>query len=361
MKKSIYVRLMTAMAGFVLLCAAAGIVAEGFFGVPVLTALTGLLTSGSALAVLAKLLLTAVMAVLAVASLICALPPKKRKQNDFVMQKGENGAIGISVKAIEKQVRACVAKHDVIADAEVSIREGRDGLIILLDVDQVAGVNIPLSVGLLQKQVRQYVSGCTGVDVQEVRVMVENNTTNVVASPFAVQDAVIPSVRPAAEEPRVQPTTEPVAEPAAEAAAESATAEAAVPAVPAPVMIPEIPAMPPETEATQVEDDRPLHQRIFGAEEQPVFVPAPPDLVVEAQENDVDEPEAEQPDAAEEEELVIEAVLDEIPPQEAAEAGNAFTEAILAEEADEADETAETNEAEAAEADEEEEPQGFTI
>ena len=42
-----------------------------------------------------------------------------------------------------------------------------------------------------------------------------------------------------------------------------------------PVVMPVIPEM------LEDEDDRPLHQRIFGAEDQPVFVPAPPELVVE--------------------------------------------------------------------------------
>lgn len=349
MKKNVSVRIGTALGGAALLALGLCAAAEGFFGVPVTAAVGSLLASGHVLAVLAKAALVALLAVMAVSSILCAMPQRKRRQDDFVMQKGENGAIGISLRAIEKQVRACIDKHDVIADAEISIREGRDGLIILLEVDQVAGVNIPLSVGLLQKQIRQYVSGCTGVDVQEVRVMVENNTTNVVASPFAVQDAVIPTARPAAEEPRVQPVAEPAPEAEPEKEAEpvqEAPAPQPAPA-PAPVVIPEIPAMP---ETMAVEDERPLHQRVFGAEEQPVFVPAPPDLVVE-QEIAAEEPEAADQPEPEEQELVIEAAVEEALPQEAAEAGAAYTEALWGEE---------TLEAEASD-EEEQEPQEFTI
>ena len=327
MKKSISVRILTALGGLTLLALGVGLAAESFFGVQVTAAAGKLLASGHVLAVLGKLVLIIALAVLAVAAVICALPRRNKEQRDYVMQRGENGAIGISVRAIEKQVRSCVAKHDVIADAEISIRECRDGLIILLNVDQVAGVNIPLSVGLLQKQIKQYVSSCTGVDVHEVRVMVENNTDNVVASAFAVQDAMIPQVRPAEEQqaPAEPVETTPAAPVAAEAPAETpAAAPAPVPAV----VLPEIPPVPAVPELPE-EDERPLHQRIFGAEEQPVFVPAPPEMLeepqVEVEEEAAEEPEAtpvEDVEQAAETELVIDVGDD------AAEAGAAYSEAL---------------------------------
>lgn len=325
MKKSIFVRVLAALGGLTLLALSAGMAAEAFFGVQITALAARVLASKSVPAVLATLVLILVLAVLAVAAVICAVPRRKKEQDGFVMQRGENGAIGISVKAIEKQVRACIAKHDVIAEADVAIRECREGLIILLNVDQVAGVNIPLSVGLLQKQIKQYVSSCTGVDVHEVRVMVENNTSNVVASPFAVQDAEIVQVRPVEE---ARPAADPI--PAAQPATADLPAEAAAPAAtPAPaapaVVLPEIPPMPAVPETT-VEDERPLHQRIFGAEEQPVFVPAPPELIAETQsEPEAAEAEATEQEAEGERELVIDADVnaapEEVLPLEAAEAG----------------------------------------
>lgn len=321
MRKSIWIRVLAVLGGVVLLVLAACVAAEGFFGVPVITSLLGgLLASGQVLAVLGKLLLTLGLIVLAGAVVICAMPCKPREQDGFIMQRGENGAIGISVKAIEKQVRSCIARHDVIADAEVSIRECRDGMIILLNVDQVAGVNIPLSVGMLQKQIKQYVTGCTGVDVHEVRVMVENNTTNVVASPYAVQESEYVPTRPAEE---------PAEAEAAPAEAEEAPVQAA-PVAAAPVILPEIPPMPAAPAADEEDDERPLHQRLFGAEEQPVFVPAPPEMIAEPEENE--EPEAETaeeeaPAAAEAEEPADEEIeLD------AAQAGAAYSEELWADE-----------------------------
>jgi hypothetical protein len=120
-------------------------------------------------------------------------------------------------------------------------------------------------VGLLQRQVRQYVTSCSGVDVEEVRVMVETGTEQTVDSPYAVQDVVMAEAqRELASKPA----------PAAPAVEEEPDAvEAEEPAAPAPqVILPPLPPMPEYEE----EDDRPLHQRLFGAEEEPVFVPAPP-------------------------------------------------------------------------------------
>ncbi|MGN0792920.1 MAG: alkaline shock response membrane anchor protein AmaP [Aristaeellaceae bacterium] len=335
MKKSILVRILTALGSIVLLALAGCAAAEAFAGVPFSSMAGQLLASGSVWGVLAKLLIILVMLVLAAAGLICVLPARRTEQNDFVMQKGENGAIGISIRAIEKQVRTCIAKHDVIAGAEVSIRESRDGLVILLNVDQVAGVNIPLSVGLLQKQIKQYVSGCTGVDVHEVRVMVENNTTNVVPSPFAVQDTMIPAARPAGEEtpPATQTAALPEEPEHAAAPAASAAPTASEAPVEMPVVLPELPPMP---EPPVEEDERPLHQRIFGAEEQPVFVPVPPELMADVQTAD----EEKTVEAEREEEIAEltadpdEDAADEALPMEAADAGAAYSEAAWPEEDD---------------------------
>lgn len=306
MKKNIYVRLLTVLCAAFVLATAACAVAEGFFGVPMSAWAGKLLAASDPLAVFLKLLVVVLLAVLAVGALLCTTPPRGRKPSDFVMQRSENGTIGIAVRAIEKQVMSCVAKHDVIAASEVAVRECRDGLIILLNVDQVAGVSIPLSVGLLQRQIKQYVTSCTGLDVHEVRVMVENNTTNVVASPYIVQDNVIGALI-GAEEAGTPDVLPPVTELLPEAAEEEAVEEtvpapeaepAAVQAPAAPVVLPELPPLPVQP-AEPDDDERPLHQRLFGSEEEPVFVPAPPEMIPEAEEESAETAEEEVPAAQE--------------------------------------------------------------
>jgi len=316
MKKRIPVRILTALGGLVLLALCVCVAAEGFAGQPLTAATGAFLASGSVLAVLGKILLTLALLGLAVAAIICALPARRVKQSDFVMQRGENGPIGISVKAIEKKVLACVAKHEEIAEAEVSVREVREGIVILLNVDQVSGVSIPLSVGLLQKQIRQYVTDCTGVDVAEVRVMVENRTDAHVASAFGVEDTVCPApVKPVEEfRQEAQPVQEdqveqiemiarivqqPVEEAPVEEMVEEPAEEFAAPAM-AVEILEELPELQEEP-AEAAEDERPLHQRVFGAEEEELVVPMPPVMTVEPAAAPAEEPEqpAEEPEAPE--------------------------------------------------------------
>ena len=311
MKKHILIRILAALGGLVLCALAAGALAETFFHIPVTQYAGQLLGARTPVSVLLTLLLAALLFALGVCCLMMLSGRRSGKRKGFVMQRGENGAIGVSVKSIEGLVQTCVNQHDVIADARIAVAERKDGIIILLDIKEAAGVNIPLAVSALQKQIKQYVNTCTGVDVREVRVMVENTDSIADLSPYAVHTPVLmaPAAAPetpAAEETAPAPvlTGEPAAEAAeAQPAEEQPVAEAPVvepdqeaeelpaEAIPAeePVYAEEIPAVPaaavpvlPELPLDE-EDDRPLHQRLFGAEEQPVFVPAPPELIVEQQ------------------------------------------------------------------------------
>lgn len=291
MKKKAFLRGMAWLGGWVLLAMAALTVVLSLFHLHVFK--KPLLAAAIGAAVL--LMVSTGLCVLWAAKTL-----KLRQRGSFVLQKGENGTIGVSLHAIEKQVYACVGKHDLIQKADVAIEEGRAGLIIHLQVEQASGVNIPLSVGLLQRQVRQYVTSCSGVDVEEVRVMVETGTEKMVDSPYAVQDVVM------AEAQRDLASKPAAAHVAEEEPAEETEEEIAVPAPQ--VMLPPLPAMPEYEE----EDDRPLHQRLFGAEEEPVFVPAPPVMAEEEvqqemeiilnTELDTDSEEADREDEAQSEE-----------------------------------------------------------
>lgn len=219
--------------------------------------------------------------VLALMCLWRVFPHRTASQRGYVMQKNENGSIGVSIRAIEGLIRTCIDKHEAIAKADITVEECRDGIAIGLHIIQAAGVNIPLSVGALQKQIKQYVTACTGVDVYKIRVMVENDESIPVASTYAVQDVTpLPTAAEATEQPMVTPAAQPVAIPATE-----------------PEQLPKVPEtlVSPEED----EDDRPLHQRLFGTPEQPAFVPAPPE-VTEAPKEEEDEAE-DAPEAAESE------------------------------------------------------------
>ena len=140
--------------------------------------------------------------VLALMCLWRVFPHRTASQRGYVMQKNENGSIGVSIRAIEGLIRTCIDKHEAIAKADITVEECRDGIAIGLHIIQAAGVNIPLSVGALQKQIKQYVTACTGVDVYKIRVMVENDASIPVASTYEVQDVTpLPSAEETAEKP----------------------------------------------------------------------------------------------------------------------------------------------------------------
>ena len=382
MKKSLLVRIMSALGSMVLWALGVLALAETFFHVPVTGWIGSVLGARTPVMVLVTLLAAIVLFGLGLCGLLMLSTKRAVKRTGFVMQKGENGMIGVSVKSIEGLVQTCVKQHDVIERAEISVVERRDGIVILLNVQEAAGVNIPLAVGALQKQVKQYVSTCTGVDVHEVRVLVENTENDAAESPYVVEKPVVlttaataaamhhedPVVTEVAEEASVaeaSPLEEaPVAEELSateEVSAEEGPVQEEIllqeelipeaeenPVVEAPVVsvAPVMPVIPPMPELPEEEDDRPLHQRLFGAEEQPVFVPMPPEMVIEPQVEEIPEEPAEE--AVEEvvEELAEEAEsTDEIAPNAVLEVVEAIAEEeALAEDEYAMDEAAEYDE-----------------
>ena len=293
MYKSVWTRVLAALGGVTLWALGLCALVETFFQVQVTAKIGQLLGAGTPLAVLAVLLIAIALCTFGTCCLMMLSNKRAVKRTGFVMQQSENGVIGVSVKSIEGLVQTCVKQHEVIAGAEVSVVERKDGIIILLNIREAAGVNIPLAVGALQKQIKQYVTDCTGVDVHEVRVLVDNTEEDAQSSPYAVKSPATPGAvyAPVVEEAPVPELLVPEEifqeEPAEETAEEEAAPAPAVPVMP---VVPMGPAVPPMPVIPEDEDDRPLHQRLFGTEEQPVIVPAPPEMLEPVMEEVIEEP-----------------------------------------------------------------------
>lgn len=311
MKKNIPVRILTALGGLLLLALAAAVVAEGFFRVPVTATVGAFMASRRVLAVLLKIVSTLALLILAGAAIICALPRRKPAQATSIMQKSDHGAFGITINAIEKMVLACAKKHPEIIRTDVSVREIREGIVILMNVEQAGGVSIPLSISLLQKQVSEYVKGRTGLEVMEVRVMVDNASDDHVASEFEVNDPVDRSAgaRTEEREPMVEVLRQ-IAEMTQQAPAEEHTEPEAAPieldeVASASEQLDEIVPVQQAEPEVFADEEKPLHQRVFGAEEEPITVAMPPEMQpAEPAEETVSEPEVQEtaaPEAAAEE------------------------------------------------------------
>lgn len=149
-------------------------------------------------------------------------------RHSFIVQQTDNGELRIAVKAIENLVQKCVDKHEEIELNAMHIRNAREGVTVDMSISLANNISIPLTVASLQKQIKQYLVASSGIEVKEVRVSVE---TAGGANGEAQEE---PELVPQEEAEKEKPAPEPV--------------KAKVP----------------------------LHQRIFGRQEQPATVPEPP-------------------------------------------------------------------------------------
>lgn len=287
MKIRISDRLIVAMAGLVLLALSAMILTATFLNTSwdaiIRQAVDVTTTTG-------MVIVCAAAAVLLLMGIYCVLMLFRRRKGKrgFVTQNTENGELDISIKALEGLVNKCVAQHSEMKLARVNLLPGKDGLSVDLRITLAGGVSIPLAVGALQKQIRQYITACSGVDVKDVRVQVETTGDEDHSSPYAI-----------------------------------------------PAMLSAPARLPKETEEEAPVEEKPLHQQLFSEE----AVTTTPVVAME-------EPEAEEPiqesEAAEEQEVAEDTTVEseeivESTVEEAAEEIPAAEEELIASEAEEAD------------------------
>ena len=180
---------------------------------------------------------------------LLAFPRKFRTgRHDFVVQRTDNGELRISVKAIEGLVQKCIDMHDEIKVVSQRIHNTREGVVVDLNIALANNISIPLAVAALQKQIKQYLSASSGIDVTEVRVSVDT-------AQFPMKGR---AEAEAAETPQAEPESQEADAPAQEE--------------------PKAPKLP-------------LHQRIFGRPETPANMPEPP----KPEEPEAPAEEAEQP------------------------------------------------------------------
>lgn len=306
MKIRIADRLLVALAGLVLLALCASVVAQVFFQVPLTDYLaTALAAPGQAAAVV--IVVVVVLLLIVGVYCVCLLFRHRKGKRGFVTQQTENGELSIAVKAMEGLVHQCVECHPEMKLLGVSLDPGKDGVTVKLRINLASGVSIPLAVGALQKQIRTYLTSCSGVDVKEVCVQVETTSELATDSPYAVPGLMAnpPALLREGDKP-----------------ASSRSGE-------------------------EERDERPIHQRLFGHDAQPSTVPTPPVEEAPAQaEPEVEaagEPAEENaPDETPEpEESVEEAVTDDVPDAQAEEPE--AEETVPAIEAEAADAPAEEN------------------
>lgn len=272
-------RILVALAGLILVAACAGLVAQIFFGQDVGAFITRVLTTESTAGKILAGLFAAVLLVLGVYCLMVLFRHRSRKDR-FIMQKLESGDLAISLNTLETMVQKCLDQHSEIKTDSIQLENQRDGLLIRIRGTVAGGISIPLTVDTLQKQVKQYVTACSGVEVKGIRIQIESSGEDAVNAPFAIAPPTGVLLingnegQEAAEETGEEP--EKAAAETENSAAETAqepvksgegTAAAAAMAAAENLM----------KEIDEEEDDRPIHQRLFSTQEEPCIMPLPPE------------------------------------------------------------------------------------
>ncbi|MBE5795067.1 MAG: alkaline shock response membrane anchor protein AmaP [Clostridiales bacterium] len=124
--------------------------------------------------------------IIAVALLLCLLGIhglwmlfRRRADKGFIMQRTDMGDMSIAMSALKSMVKKCVDQHQEVSVKKIHIHRLRNGIIVDLKILLANGINIPLTVNVLQKQIKQYITSCSGVDVHEVRVQVDTSNLSI--------------------------------------------------------------------------------------------------------------------------------------------------------------------------------------
>ena len=277
MKIRVLDRILVAVAGLILIAACAGLVAQVFFGADVAGAVTGALSVDTTPS---KILIGVVAAILLILGVYClsVLFRHPGGKDKFVFQKLENGDLAISLETLETLVRKCVDQHQEIKAESIRLENDRDGLLIIIRGIVAGGVSIPLTVDNMQKQIKQYVTACSGVEIKGVRLLIESSGEDATDAPFLIEppirlpkgteDAKTDEISEAEAAEAVTPSEKPEGMPATEtpAVSESAAAAAAL-----------------RNSLEYEEDDRPIHQQLFSTQEEPCIMPLPPENLVSSE------------------------------------------------------------------------------
>ena len=280
MKIRVLDRILVAIAGVVLLAICAGLVAQVFFHTDVVRFISEQVNMDSRLFRIAA---AAIAVLLLLIGIYCFLMlfRHRSKRDKFILQKMESGDLAISLNALETMVSKCMEQHSEIVTENIRLENQRDGLIIKIRGKVAGGISIPLTVDTLQKQIKQYVTACSGVEVKGIRVQIESSGEEAQDAPFAIDPpAAVPLLRSSEKKdeapekviipdsPKEDPPEDVPSVPE-EKPSDSlrSAAEAAMEAA--------------ETRMKEYEEDmvdeRPLHQRIFSTPEEPCIMPLPPE------------------------------------------------------------------------------------
>ena len=289
MKIRVLDRVLVAVAGVLLIVICAGVVGQVFFDKDVIGFITKWITPETTTR---KVIIGIAAGLLLILGVYCLLMlfRHRRRKDKFILQKLESGDLAISLKTLETMVQKCLDQHDEIKTDSIHLENQRDGLLIRIRGTVAGGISIPLTVDTLQKQVKQYVTACSGVEVKGIRIQIEASGADATDAPFAIEPPVNNLLTKGNETAAEPETTEAISEEPAEVIAEPEKEEEAPAENEKTVSAEEAAAAAAMAAAEDMmndldtEDDRPIHQRLFSTQEEPCIMPLPPENISSAEE-----------------------------------------------------------------------------
>ena len=261
MKLRVADRILVAIAGLLILALCAGIISQLFFQVDVISWVAKVFAN-DALETRAVLIGLAVFLLLLGVYCVFVLFRHRKRKDKFILQKNDSGELAISIKALESMVQKCLDQHNEIKVQHLYLENKKDGLLIRIRGAVAGGISIPLTVEALQKQIKQYVTACSGVEVKGIRVQIENSGEDAENAPFAIE---APAPTPLLKESENKPKSVSVTDGKQQTEYNDGPAESS-----------QVISESPVEELNDEDDGRPLHQRLFSTKQEPCIVPAPP-------------------------------------------------------------------------------------
>ncbi len=273
-------RIIAGVIGLMLIALCAALIAQLFFQVDLVGQVHQLVTSDSAWI---RILLIVITVLIFIGGLYLWTVSLRGAENteQFVVQKTENGDLAISLNALDDMVQKCLELHPEMSVQNVNLESRKDGLLIRIRAILAAGISIPLTVEALQKQIVQYVTACSGVEIKGIRVMIESTGPMMENAPFAIALPDAQTALRSGEETEALPAdtqTENLPAQEDDLTQSSETTESAAAVAASAVTVAHVAAaVLPDPPGDDEEDDRPMHQRIFSTPPEPCIVPIPPE------------------------------------------------------------------------------------
>lgn len=136
----------------------------------------------------------AVLVVIALRLIWITLPSKKKRSSNFAIQQNEEGAVRISIKALDALVQRCLNQHAELKVVTSSLHSDEESVRVDVHITLQSDISMPLAVSALQKQIKRYLEACSGVAVKEVRVFVDGMmppSEESEKSPYAIPESLL--------------------------------------------------------------------------------------------------------------------------------------------------------------------------